>query len=45
MEEVQRLREDIVVDEAGVNGEQAHKEDDVTTAVRTLARGTQHGGA
>ena len=37
MEEVQRFREDIVVDEAGVDGEQAHEEDDVTTAVRTLA--------
>ena len=37
MEEVQRLREDIIVDEAGVDGEQAHEKDDVTPAVPTLA--------
>ena len=33
MEEVSALREDIVVEEAGVDGENAHEQNDVTTAV------------
>jgi hypothetical protein len=31
--DMQRLREYIVVDEAGINGESSHKENDVTTTI------------
>lgn len=37
MEQVKALGEDIIVDEAGVDGESPHKQDDVATAERKVS--------
>lgn len=43
--EVQREREDVVVDEAGEDGEQAHEEDDVASKVERVEDLVRHGGS